>query len=187
MYVNKCSLLWHVLAGKIMGFLTDYIKEILGFVVISGLIVNILPDNKNLKYIKLFTGLVLTLLLISPVLKLGNVDIESILMSQAGAEVSTDKIKKDINEKLDEEYMKISEEYISELVESYGLSVRRIRADKDNVRVYLEPPGSSGKSIDVGKIVLGEGSESDNYQELKEIISSKLSILPEQVYVYETG
>lgn len=170
-----------------MGFLTDYIKEIIGFVVISGLVVNILPDNKNLKYIKLFTGLVITLLLISPVLKLGNIDIESILMSQAGTEVSTDQIKKDIDEKLYEEYTKISEEYISELVSSYGFSARRVRVEEDMVRVYLEPSGSSGKSIDVGKIVLGEGSESCNYQELKEIISSKSGILPEQVHIYETG
>lgn len=170
-----------------MEYISDYVKEILGFVVISGLIVNVLPDNKNVKYVKLFTGFVLTLLLISPLLKLGKVDLEQILTSEAGAQVSSDKLKNEINERLDNEYIKISAQYIEEIVKSYGLQAEKVNIDRNKVSVYVCDESKSEKSINIGRIVITEESQNSEYRELAEIIAAKLNIQAEQVHIYETG
>ena len=62
-----------------------YIKEILVFLILSVVINNVLPDNSYKKYIRLFTGLILIIIMISPILPylkmdskvLGNYGIDS--------------------------------------------------------------------------------------------------------------
>ncbi|MBE5927567.1 MAG: hypothetical protein E7270_11485 [Lachnospiraceae bacterium] len=64
-----------------------YIKEILVFLILTAVINNLLPNNSYKKYVRLFTGLILIIILISPILpylkmdsaKLGNytLDIEN--------------------------------------------------------------------------------------------------------------
>lgn len=170
-----------------MEYISDYIKEILGFIVISGLIINVLPDNKNVKYIRLFMGLVLTLLLISPLLKLGRVDISRIMASEADVQVSAGHFEKELNEKLDNEYIRISEEYISRLAESFGVTVLKVTLDKEELSVYVEGGGAAGKSIDVGRIVLSENTQESKYKQLAQSIALNLNIQPGQVHIYETG
>lgn len=170
-----------------MEYLSDYIKEILGFIVISRLLVNVLPDNRNVKYVKLFTGLVLTLLLISPILKLGRIDIEQLLTTETGVQVSVNELKNDINEKLDNEYIKISGQYIAELAKSYGVQVEQIKVNKENVSVYVRDDSKSQKGIDIGRIILTEESQKSEYTELAENIAAKLNMQAEQVHIYETG
>lgn len=45
-----------------------YIKEILVFLILTAVINNVLPDNSYKKYIRLFSGLILIIILISPIL-----------------------------------------------------------------------------------------------------------------------
>lgn len=45
-----------------------YIKEILVFLILVSVINNILPDSSYKKYIRLFTGLILIIIMISPLL-----------------------------------------------------------------------------------------------------------------------
>ncbi|MBQ4068696.1 MAG: stage III sporulation protein AF [Lachnospiraceae bacterium] len=64
-----------------------YIKEILVFLILTAVINNLLPNNSYKKYVRLFTGLILIIILIAPILpylkmdsaKLGNytLDIEN--------------------------------------------------------------------------------------------------------------
>ena len=45
-----------------------YIKEILFFLILTAVINNLLPNNSYKKYVRLFTGLILIIILISPIL-----------------------------------------------------------------------------------------------------------------------
>ena len=85
-----------------MQYINDYIREIIGFVLVSGFIVNILPDNKNIKYINLFTGLVITILLLSPVLKIMSADVNGVFQGDIADEVSVQNFKNELSERLND-------------------------------------------------------------------------------------
>lgn len=51
-----------------MNIIEIYVKEILVFLILTVIINNTLPDNNYKKYIRLFTGLILIIIMISPIL-----------------------------------------------------------------------------------------------------------------------
>ncbi len=57
-----------------MEYIISWIKNIAVFYIIASLINNIIPDNKYRKYIKLFLGIVMIIMLIKPVGELLNMD-----------------------------------------------------------------------------------------------------------------
>ena len=57
-----------------MDFLYSYIKNICVFTLVITLILNIFPDKKYKKYIKLFAGLLLLALIFNPIVKLKKTD-----------------------------------------------------------------------------------------------------------------
>lgn len=170
-----------------MEFFRDYMKEIAGFTVISGLLVNLLPDNKNVKYVKLFTGLVLTLLLISPLLNLRKIEIEDIFTAEAGVQVSTEKLQQQMNENLEKEYEKICSQYLTEIAGNYGVLVEHTSIHGDEISVYVHDEEREKGAIQIEKIILTEDAADDKYQEFAENIAEKLNIKTEQVHIYETG
>lgn len=68
-----------------MQAVVDWIKSIAYYVIIVSVFQGILPDNKYKKYVQLFTGLVLVLLILSPIVKLTGQEqtMASLVMSQA--------------------------------------------------------------------------------------------------------
>lgn len=57
-----------------MSVLTQWIKNIAFYLILITAVINALPDNHFKKYIKFFTGIVLILLLISPISRLLNIE-----------------------------------------------------------------------------------------------------------------
>lgn len=68
-----------------MQAVVDWIKSIAYYVIIVSVFQGILPDNKYKKYVQLFTGLILLLLILSPIVKLTGQEatIASLVMDHA--------------------------------------------------------------------------------------------------------
>lgn len=64
-----------------MEFLYQYIKNICIFSLVISIILNIFPESSSKKYIKLFSGVVLLVLIMNPIIKIKNngTDIEKII------------------------------------------------------------------------------------------------------------
>ena len=165
-----------------MQYINDYIREIIGFVLVSGFIVNILPDNKNIKYIKLFTGLVITILLLSPVLKIMSADVNGVFQGDIADEVSVQNFKNELSERLDDEKIRAWEEYINNISDD-KVMVEKICCRDEEIYIYLR----EDKRINGGKIVTGERDESEKYDYIAEKISDESGIDKEMIHIYETG
>lgn len=165
-----------------MQYIKDYILEIVGFVLISGFLINILPDGKNTKYIKLFTGLITTILLLSPILKIMSADTDIIFKSDITNEASVRELKNNLDKKIYEESQKACEEYVKKHADD-NIIVEKVNFNDGELKIYIR----EDKRINIGKIVIGEMSESDRYEYLAEKISNETGIDRESVHIYETG
>lgn len=53
----------------------EYVKNICCYTIITSLIFNIFPDERFVKYIRIFSGFILIMLLISPITKIMNFEV----------------------------------------------------------------------------------------------------------------
>ncbi len=72
-----------------MEYFRDYIKEIIGFVVICQMITGIFPNKNMGKYIKFIIGLIIIVLLIRPIFDLSDISLESIINDTCEYELPT--------------------------------------------------------------------------------------------------
>lgn len=56
--------------------LEEYIKNICYYVIITTILFNVFPDEKYVKYIKLFSGFILIMIILTPLTKTFNKDFE---------------------------------------------------------------------------------------------------------------
>lgn len=75
-------------------FLYEWIRNVAFYMVLVTVMVQILPDNTYKKYIRFFTGMILIMLLMTPILKIFNME-ESFdtLFQNASYQQETKKIK----------------------------------------------------------------------------------------------
>ena len=82
--------------------ISDYIQNICFFIIISTVIFNLYPNNKNISYIKMFSGFLLVMIIIKPITDALSVNINL-------TNVVDDYIKGDENERLQDEIDNYSE------------------------------------------------------------------------------
>lgn len=95
-----------------MEFIYGYIKNICVFTLVITLILNIFPDKKYKKYIKLFAGLLLLALIFSPIVKFKKdyLDIEQMISKYAHGSFHID-LEEGIGELETKMYERIQYEY----------------------------------------------------------------------------
>ena len=52
--------------------MNDWIKTLVGYLLIVSVITQMMPNGKNEQYVRLFTGILLSILILQPVLKIGS-------------------------------------------------------------------------------------------------------------------
>jgi len=137
-----------------MDGILQWVKNIAFFLILSGLVYQILPDSRFKKYVRFFMGLVLTLMVLSPLLNLWN--LENVLV-QAAETFSLDRSRLELQAELENgvgeqaagiqrEYQGMILEKVTGIVAEKGYFVRDFSAE-----LNLDP-----ESEDVGKILMME-------------------------------
>ena len=137
-----------------MDGILQWVKSIAFFLILSGLVYQILPDSRFKKYVRFFMGLVLTLMVLSPLLNLWN--LENVLV-QAVETFSLDRSRLELQAELEngvgEQEAGIQREYQGMILEK----VTGIVADKGYfVRDFSAELNLDSESEDVGKILMME-------------------------------
>ena len=137
-----------------MDGILQWVKNIAFFLILSGLVYQILPDSRFKKYVRFFMGLVLTLMVLSPLLNLWN--LEDVLV-QAAETFSLDRSRIELQAELEngvgEQEAGIQHEYQGMILEK----VTGIVADKGYfVRDFSAELNLDSESEDVGKILMME-------------------------------
>lgn len=55
--------------------MSEWLKSMVGFVLIASVTMQMLPNQKYEQYVRLFTGFLLIILVLRPILKMGSVDV----------------------------------------------------------------------------------------------------------------
>jgi len=137
-----------------MDGILQWVKNIAFFLILSGLVYQILPDSRFKKYVRFFMGLVLTLMVLSPLLNLWN--LEDVLV-QAAETFSLDRSRLELQAELENgvgeqeagiqrEYQGMIQEKVTGIVAEKGYFVQDFSAE-----LNLDP-----ESEDVGKILMME-------------------------------
>ena len=137
-----------------MDGILQWVKNIAFFLILSGLVYQILPDSRFKKYVRFFMGLVLTLMVLSPLLNLWN--LEDVLV-QAAETFSLDRSRIELQAELEngvgEQEAGIQREYQGMILEK----VTGIVAEKGYfVQDFSAELNLDSESEDVGKILMME-------------------------------
>ena len=137
-----------------MDGILQWVKSIAFFLILSGLVYQMLPDSRFKKYVWFFMGLVLTLMVLSPLLNLWN--LENVLV-QAVETFSLDRSRLELQAELEngvgEQEAGIQREYQGMILEK----VTGIVAEKGYfVQDFSAELNLDSESEDVGKILMME-------------------------------
>ncbi|MFP4698407.1 MAG: stage III sporulation protein AF [Eubacteriales bacterium] len=139
-----------------IAFIYSWIKNILIYIILVTIILNLLPQGQYRKYIKVFTGLVLIIIIIQPLAKLNNLDRElSTKLLDENLNIEQEGLKRQYDDFTEEQEKMIIESYMSEL--------------KNQIIFLLEQDGIYIK--DVG-IEVNKNRESDKYGTIEKIFIS---------------
>ena len=191
-----------------MECITNWIKDIAFYVILMTLLLGILPNNSYKKYVRLFSGVILVLLVISPLAKILQVDVKIANYFNIYSYVQSNNIKREEYEKMEQEgtlYVvevyknKIQEEIVA-LAESYTLSTSKVTIEVENniesenygkiLGIQLELDGEGKEeNIFIAPVILGNEGIIKNEQstqlesEISKKISEKYDVLLENIYV----
>ncbi len=137
-----------------MGFIRDWIIQVLVTVIFIILIDMILPNNNFKKYAKLATGLIVMITIITPIFKLSDrsMNIEETIGSYIAtyqdreANIDREKIERDLNKKTVEAYKEKLKGAVEQMIYN-----------------------KTGKSFSVVEIAIEEDTSSYNFSEVKKI------------------
>ena len=106
-----------------MEFMYGYIKNICIFMLVITLILNIFPEKSYIKYIKLFAGILLLLIVFNPILKIKNSNLDIGKIIEKYYEVNVDfnmDLENDVEEIQTKMFERIGEKYEEQSKESNG-------------------------------------------------------------------
>jgi stage III sporulation protein AF len=122
-----------------MSFIVEWITNIIIFILLAIVIDLLLPSTNLQKYVKMVIGLILILIMLSPILKIFAVDVEQIIaLIHAGGDAEKNQIENVIEQKkteiqasqrayiLEQMAVHMKKDVAEELMNQYGLTIKDI-------------------------------------------------------------
>lgn len=192
-----------------MGGIKDWVIGITGFILIMTVISHLINGKKYIKYIRLFMGLILILIVLSPVGRLFSIeDIYNDILRLSTGELKLNELQTELTAGLDvytdsvmAAYKEAISENVEKLVSKEGYEVARIEADintdenygvLNSLKVFLSKIQKEDM-IKINKIQIG--SEAVNaisqtgdyiYDELREQIAGQFNLDAENIDIFVT-
>ncbi len=184
----------------------DWVKGIVFYLIFVTVISNLVPGKKYEKYIRLFTGMLLIIVVTKPVIQLaakGELLEEGSILEffEDGASESLDGAKSEFEhaqeEKLIAEYEKQVGQYAKAQASQMGMQAQRVQVEVQKtgqeilpVSIVMEVTAQKKESgsVDIPQIVIGDGSgkrETDTKrQALQEALSQYYGIEKSRIKIY---
>jgi stage III sporulation protein AF len=134
-----------------MSFLTEWITNIIVFVLLASVIDMLLPSSNMQKYTKIVTGLLLITIILTPLMKLFTADFEEALaeinlegpVKTASVENLVEMKKKEIQASqrayiLEQMAVQMKDDVEKEMIEQYGVTVKHIELEADDLEKLPE-------------------------------------------------
>ena len=134
-----------------MSFLTEWVTNIIVFVLLASVIDMLLPSSNMQKYTKIVTGLLLITIILTPLMKLFTADFEEALadinlegtVKTASVENLVEMKKKEIQASqrayiLEQMAVQMKDDVEKEMIEQYGLTVKHIELEADDLEKLPE-------------------------------------------------
>ncbi|XXM73783.1 stage III sporulation protein AF [Lysinibacillus sphaericus] len=199
-----------------MSFLTEWITNIIVFVLLATIIDMLLPSSSMQKYVKIVTGLLLITIILTPLLKLLTSDVDTVIdsfrISGASGNNSVENViemkKKEIQASqrayiLEQMAVQMKQEAEKELMEKSGKVIENVNiaaSDLENipdsiteVTVYLSEKEDEhaieavrNVEIDTGDKTKAEKTVEDMSQ-VTSLLAEKWNLSPEKIIIAEGG
>ena len=189
--------------------LYEWMKNIIVFMIISTVILNLLGKSNYKKYVGLITGLILVLLVIGPILSLtGKISYFDFSLDSYASLVDAQDLSKEMFSMEEQSTLDIFEQYkqviinqTDSLLAQKGLTVVTMEIDvvtdktsKDfgeilqmNIvaayKTNLEMPGKTGEILSIEKIEIGQISFDSEYEKGQEIEQNSLSAMENSIKI----
>ena len=160
-----------------MGFLTEWITNIIVLVLLAGVIELLLPGNQFQSYIKMVIGLLILLAMLSPLFKLLNSDMDQVFQAMdLPAAAKENEIKNSIEKNkseiqgaqrayiLEQMAVPMKEKVQEELNKTYELGIVDLQIHTNSSTESLTPEDITGV-----KVVLAKHHESAGISEVSEV------------------
>ncbi|OOE09846.1 stage III sporulation protein AF [Fictibacillus arsenicus] len=160
-----------------MGFLTEWITNIIVLVLLAGVIELLLPGNQFQSYIKMVIGLLILLAMLSPLFKLLNSDMDQVFQAMdLPAAAKENEIKNSIEKNkseiqgaqrayiLEQMAVPMKEKVQEELNKTYELEIVDLQIHTNSGTESLKPEDITGV-----KVVLANHHESAGVSEVSEV------------------
>ncbi|MCR2820358.1 stage III sporulation protein AF [Lederbergia panacisoli] len=186
-----------------MDYLSEWVFNIIIFLILAMIVDMLLPESSMKKYTKLATGLLLIAIIITPVLKFISTDFEKVLASINVNFDTDDQTTENLMKTKKKEIQASNQAYIleqmavqmktmveKELIEEFGLEISNIQIfatpnsdgainELDNVVVHLSPSEKVIKAINPVSINVHETDvkmDTTDYETIKSMLSSSWEI-----------
>jgi stage III sporulation protein AF len=154
-----------------VSYLTEWITTIILFILLATVVDMLLPSSSMQKYTKLVIGLLLIVVILTPILKLLSTDMDELFakmmthpsyISEKNTENLIEMKKKEIQAShsayiLEQAAVQMKEDVEEELREQYGLTVKEVNLVVKNQDQLTEVP--TEEDLEMVVIVLEEGKE----------------------------
>ena len=178
-----------------MSFLTEWIMNIVVFILLAMIVDMLLPNSNMKKYTKMVTGLLLIAIIITPLIKVFSKDFDQVLTSFSSERAVDNKKLENLIESKKKEIQAVQDEYTleqvavqmkndvkEELMDQYGKQIQNINLEEsgqkndgknpiDKVIVYLEE--AKENSIAAIEPIEIQANQPKNDKHLKEMESIK--------------